>query len=226
MVVGRHGVTPPVVVPRPVADRPVPPPPRMVGIAPAERGITPPERRVVPAEVPAAVVGRGPPRTEHGGDVLGLDPYLVAADHDVVECRVVCRGEHEGAGILVAQRVVARRHAVFRRAETPHAAGISAFVAVGHDVGGVVVVLLLGGPGARFGHAGLPFGLGRLGPCPAAFGLRLFALRDRGAVVCGVEVVVGAAGRGVTRRRTSCGAGGEQQRACEYVRCFHRTDDL
>ena len=179
-------VIPPVVVPGVV--------PRIESEAPApaadgEGGVSPSPPAVavgpavIPAVVPAAVVGRGAPRAEHRGDVLGLDPHLVARNHDVVEGRVV--GRQVGELAAVAEVVVARRQAVGGRLEAAQTPCIGAFVGVGQHpfIGVRIVVGRLGVGRVGLGQQGLPLGAPRFGLGLARLGPRLLLLGDARAVV-------------------------------------------
>ena len=56
--------------------------------------------RVVPTVVPTIRRYYGSaPRAEHRGYILRLNPYHIARNYDVVECRVVCRGVVERIGV-------------------------------------------------------------------------------------------------------------------------------
>ena len=221
---------PEVIAPAPaVTDVPVPVPPRVVGISPPR--VVP---RIVgaPAEVPRRVEScrsvRGAPRAEHRGYVLGLHPHFVTRDHDVVECRVVCRGE--GVCAAVTQVVIARGHAVRERGEAAQTARIGALVGVGHETLGLVVledydmrncrvrltrcILFLGGVGLSLGQHGLPFGFAGLGLGLTGFGFSLLLVCDGHPVVRSVEVVETAALGTVVGSGTSC-CGGSRKDQCQ-----------
>ena len=201
-------VVPPIavpgVIPRVEAEAPSPAADGEGGIAPSPPAVAV-GPVVVPAVVPVAVIGRGAPRAEHRGDVLGLDPHLVARDHDVVEGRVV--GGQIGELAAVAEVVVARRHAVGGRLEAAQTARIGALVGVcQHILIGVRVVIGRLGVG-RFGlgEQRLPLGATGFGLGAAHFGAGLLLFGDGLAVVQSVEVVRRVAcftveGRGAPRR--------------------------
>ena len=66
------------------------------------------------------------PRAEHRGYILWLDPHHIARNHNVVECRVVCRSIEEC--IRISQRVVRRRHTVGWRREGVQTTSVCALV--------------------------------------------------------------------------------------------------
>ena len=92
-----------------VAYCPVPVVPRVVWIAPPSvvEGVYIYAPAIVPGRrVDAECHVRSTPSAKHRGDILRLDPHLVARDHNVVVGRVVGRSvEHSVAG---SQVVVAR----------------------------------------------------------------------------------------------------------------------
>ena len=122
---------PEVGAPAAVADVPVPVVPRVVGEAPRRvvEGIV---EACTPAVVPRRVdehrgVGCAP-RSEHRGDVLGLNPHLRARHHHVVERGVV--GRDVETAVAVAQIEVARRHIVGERLEAAQTTCVGTLVRV------------------------------------------------------------------------------------------------
>ncbi len=173
-------ITPSVVISR--AERPP-------GSTPAEREI---ERR--PAPIP-----------EHRGDVFGFHPYFVAHYHHVVKRRVVSLGVP--SRVRKSQVIIARRHFIGRRLETPKPALVSTFV-VGHEYFIVGICRLFvynfhlvcfgsGYHGAQFGCTRLGFGLRGLGFQP-------LPLCDGYPVMRTVKVVPHSGGRGVRSSGTAC----------------------
>ena len=192
------GSVPPRIVPRIVISH-VPVPPRIVRIAPPRIGRTEAE-----TEIPAVVVDRDTaPRSEHRSNVFGLYPHLVAHDDHIIERRIVGR-DIIPCRAVVAEFEIARRQIVGHRLKPPQTACIGAFIVVGDDtvVGKTVVIGLFRRRSLCFGQPGFPLRLPRLGGRTARFGFRLLPLGDRGTVMHGIKVVVGAAVRTVIGGRT------------------------
>ena len=179
----------------------------------ADREAGPP--RTVPAPVPRIAVDHRSPRAEHRRNVLGLNPYLVARDHDVVERRIISRSVVERAAVTCVE--IARRHFIARRLEAAQTARIGAFVVVGQHAlvririrSLVFVIVILGSRGLRLGDLRLPFGPAGFGGSTLRLGLGLLPAGDLRLVMHGVKVVGGVPRRGVICRRAAGQTGGQQ----------------
>ena len=179
-----------------------------------------------PAVIPRIEEDDGPPpRTEHGGNVFGLDPHLVAHHDHVIEGRIVGGNVIERPAVTGVD--IARGHVVRRRLEAAQPAGIGALVIVGQHapvgIGVVFVISVFGGCGLGFGQPGLPFGAARFGRGLARLGLRLLLTGDLRPVVQGIEVVGGVSRRGVIGRRTARKPRGRQEGPDPKIQRFHNT---
>ena len=217
-------VRPPPIVVRMPAEAPIHTVPRIVPripivVAPIpRRGVVPRRIVVAPRVAPTErEVDRGAPATEHRGDVLRLDPHLIAHHDDVVERRVVCR--QECVRTAVTQVVVARRHIVVGRVETAQTTCIGTFVGVGDHarvveiVGiGDLIIFILGLSCLSycyqcliFGTTSLGFGLHSLVASRTCVGL---GFGDSLAIVGCIQVVVvvvGIEGRRTPSEHRCCG---------------------
>jgi hypothetical protein len=115
---------------------------------PAPRRVPPPTGTICPIPIgtvpaipsPAEVdVDRCSPIAEHGGDVTGFDPNLVAHHNDVVIGGVIHLCFEEAVPVPVV--VITARHPVRERLEPPEPTGKRVFVGERKDVFGIGAVL-------------------------------------------------------------------------------------
>ena len=178
-------VTPsPIIAPRTVS--PIPIVPRVARIA------IPPRRVGRPPTIVPRVGRQGnrrTPRAEHRGNVLRLNPYLVARDHHIIESRIVRRSVVICVRVLV--RVVARRQTVRGRLETEQTTRVCALVRIGqHQVVRIEValvriyrIIVCRSRSACLGNLRLQGCLTCFGFGAARFGLCLLTLSNLRAVV-------------------------------------------
>ena len=149
---------------------------------------------VVPAIVPwrrveSEAYVRCTPRAKHRGDILRLNPHLIARHHDIVKCWVIGRSIVHRA--IAQEVVVARGQTICWRVKAVESTCIGTLVAVGNNrlIGRLIVkrciVLCLGTLCLCSSLTSLPLRLTGLCLSTLRLGLRLDA-------VCHLDTIVGA----------------------------------